>query len=84
MITSNEIIKNSAKRLLEFEARLKEEIKRKYRFGCLTLDMIRQISKNLHDQEFKDLKLSVTGKNQVRKFLKESSRNQKKMCLYQD
>ena len=62
MITSNEIIKNSAKRLLEFEARLKEEIKRKYRFGCLTLDMIRQISKNLHDQEFKDLKLSVTGK----------------------
>ncbi len=30
----------------------KEEIKRKYRFACLTLDMIIQISKNLHDQDY--------------------------------
>ena len=70
MISSNGTIKNSTKLLLELEARLKEEIKRKYPFGCLTLDTIIQISKNLHGQDFTDLKLSVTGKTQVRKFLK--------------
>ena len=39
--------------------------------------MIIQISMNLHDQDFKYLKLSVTGKACVRKFLKESSSNLK-------
>ena len=52
MLTVNGTIKNSAKRLFEFEARLKEEIKQRYRFACLTLDMIIQISKNFHDQDY--------------------------------
>ena len=65
MITSNGKIKNTTKGLLEFEARSKEDIKRKYRLG---LNMIIQIAKNLHDQDFTNLKLSVTGKAQVRKF----------------
>ena len=52
MITANGTIKNSAKRLFEFEARLKEEIKQRYRFACLTLDMIIQILKNFHDQDY--------------------------------
>ena len=56
MITTNGTIKNSAKRLFESEARLKEEIKRKYRFACLTLDMIIQISKNPHDQDYFKIK----------------------------
>ena len=73
--------KKIVKRLLEFEARVKEEIKRKYRFGCSTLNMIIQISKNLHDQDFTDLALSVTGTAQVRKFLKESSRNLKNVLV---
>ena len=76
MITSNGTIKNSAKRLLEFEARFKEEIERKYRFG-LMLDMINQISKNFHYQDCKDLKISLTGKAKVRKFLNEGSHNPK-------
>ena len=56
MITANGTIKNSAKRLFEFEARLKEEIKQRYRFACLTLDMIIQISKNFHDQDYFQIK----------------------------
>ena len=76
MISSNGTIQNSTKRLLDFEACLKEEIKRKYRFHCLTLDTIIKILKNVHDQDFTDIKLSVTGKAQVRKSQKESSRQQ--------
>ena len=55
-------MKNSVKQLLEFKAR-----DHRYRFGCITLDLMIQIAQNLHDQ---DLKLSVTGWAQVRKFSK--------------
>ena len=56
MITTNGTMKNSAKRLFESEARLKEEIKQKSRFACLTLDMIIQISKKFHDQDYFQIK----------------------------
>ena len=39
--------------------------------------MIIQMFKNVHDQDFKDLKLSVTARARTGKFLKERSRNPK-------
>ena len=39
--------------------------------------MIIQMFKNVHDQDFKDLKLSVTARARTAKFLKERSRNPK-------
>ena len=43
------------------------------KIGNTISDMIIQNAKNLNDQDFMGLKLSVTGRSQVRNFLEEGS-----------
>ena len=49
--------------------------KRLFGFGARLKE---EIKRRTSSQDFEDLKLSVTGKAKVRKFLKESSQNPKK------